>query len=100
MRGRSLAQYEAFPPGDFGSHPAGKPSVRGVRPLPFHCTRHSFITWSLEAGHSVKRVSECVGASVAVIEKNYSHAIPAGGEDLEFLPSSGIKGGDASSGRG
>ena len=48
----------------------------GVRPLPFHCTRHSFITWQLEGGVPTKRVAEWVGASVRVIETHYAHAVP------------------------
>ena len=47
-----------------------------VRPLEFHCTRHTFITWALEAGTPAKRVSEWVGATVEVIERHYAHAIP------------------------
>ncbi len=46
------------------------------RPYPFHSTRHTFITWALEAGTPAKRVSEWVGATVDVIERHYAHAIP------------------------
>jgi hypothetical protein len=56
----------------------------GVRPLPFHCTRHTFITWALEAGTPVKRVSEWVGASVSVIEQTYAHVMPQVAPDLSF----------------
>jgi integrase len=48
---------------------------KGVRPLKFHCTRHTFITWALEAGKPVKRVSEWVGATAEVIHKHYSHVL-------------------------
>jgi integrase len=48
---------------------------KGVRPLKFHCTRHTFITRALEAGKPVKRVSEWVGATPAVILKHYSHIL-------------------------
>jgi len=57
----------------------------GVRPLKFHCTRHTFITWALEAGTPAKRVSEWVGASVAVLEKHYAHVLPQGEIDLSFV---------------
>jgi integrase len=50
---------------------------KGVRLLKFHCTRHTFITWALEAGKPVKRVSEWVGATPAVIHKHYSHILDA-----------------------
>jgi len=57
-----------------------------VRPLELHCTRHSFISWALEAGKSVKRVSAWVGASEEVIFSTYSHLM-ANDDDVEFLGS-------------
>jgi integrase len=56
----------------------------GVRPLKFHSTRHTFITWALEAGTSAKRVSEWVGASVQVLERHYAHVLPLVDADLSF----------------
>jgi integrase len=56
-----------------------------VRPLKLHCTRHTFITWALEAGVPAKRVAEWVGASVAVIEQHYKHVIPTIADDMGFL---------------
>ena len=47
-----------------------------IRPLPFHCTRHTFISWALEGGTPAKRVADWVGATVETIEAHYSHAIP------------------------
>ena len=61
----------------------------GVRPLPFHCTRHTFITWALQAGTPVKRVSEWVGASVSVIEQTYAHVVPQVAPDLSFAAMGG-----------
>ena len=43
-----------------------------------------FITWALEAGAPVKRVSEWVGASVSVIEQTYAHVVPQVALDLSF----------------
>jgi len=57
---------------------------KGVRPLKFHCTRHTFITWALEAGTPVTRIAEWVGASVEVIEKTYRHVLPLDDADLSF----------------
>ncbi len=48
------------------------------------CTRHSFITWALESGTPIKRVSEWVGASVSVIEQTYAHVVPQVTPDLSF----------------
>ena len=57
---------------------------KGVRPLKFHCTRHTFITWALEAGTPITRIAEWVGASVKVIEDTYRHVIPQDDADLSF----------------
>ncbi len=43
-----------------------------------------FITWALESGTPVKRVSEWVGASVSVIERTYAHVMPQVAPDLSF----------------
>ena len=56
----------------------------GVQPLKFHCTRHTFMTWALEAGTPVTRIAEWVGESVEVIEKTYRHALPQDDEDLSL----------------
>ena len=55
-----------------------------ARPLNWHSTRHTFITWALEAGHSPKRVSQWVGASTTVIHSRYEHAVPDQGENMDF----------------
>ncbi len=60
-------------------------AAAGVRPLPFHSTRHTFITWALEAGTPAKRVAEWVGCSVSVLERHYAHLMPADEHDLSFL---------------
>lgn len=75
----------------------------GVRPLPLHATRHSFITWALEAAVPVKRVSEWVGASVAVIERHYAHVLPREATDLGFVAlddSGGFEGSGRAAGGG
>jgi len=56
----------------------------GVRPLKFHCARHTFITWALESGKSTKRVSTWVGASEEVIQSSYSHLLPDD-DGVDFL---------------
>ena len=38
--------------------------TKGVRPLPLHCTRHSFISWALTAATPTKRVSEWCGGAI------------------------------------
>ena len=66
-----------------------KALAAGVRPLKLHCTRHSFVTRALEAGTPAIRVAEWVGASVAVLERHYAHAIPDAEDALAFLDSPG-----------
>jgi integrase len=61
-----------------------KAMAKGARPLKFHCTRHTFITWALEAGTPVTRIAEWVGASVKVIEDTYRHVLPQDDADLGF----------------
>jgi integrase len=57
---------------------------KSVRLLTWHSTRHSFISWALEAGHQVLWVSEIVGAKPPVIFSNYAHVIPQEKRDLSF----------------
>ena len=58
--------------------------TKGVRPLPLHCTRHSFISWALTAATPTKRVSEWCGVSVSVLERTYAHVIPDVEPDVSF----------------
>ena len=60
-------------------------ATEGVRPLSFHSTRHTFITWALEAGTATKHVSERVGASQVVVETSYSHLIEGAPVNLDFV---------------
>ena len=55
-----------------------------TRPLPFHSTRHTFVTWALEAGRAPKLVAQWVGASTAVIHAHYEHALPDSDDSMEF----------------
>jgi len=63
-----------------------KAAIKGVRALPFHCTRHTYITLALEAGMPAKQVSDRVGASVATIEAHYAHAVPVQDDSFTVLP--------------
>ena len=58
-----------------------------IRKLTLHCTRHSFVTWALEAGTPTASVAGWVGCSVRVIEGTYAHVIPhVGGVDFLDRP--------------
>jgi len=58
---------------------------QGVRPFPWHSSRHTFVTWALESGKSVPWVASVVGASKEIILRNYAHAIRSDDEDISFL---------------
>jgi hypothetical protein len=55
-----------------------------------HSLRHTFATLSLEAGRSVKWVSQQLGHRDASLTLNtYAHALPDEETDLSFLPVAG-----------
>jgi len=57
----------------------------GVRPFKLHCTRHTWATYALEAGRSLRRVADVLGhADPAFTLRVYAHAIPAEEGDLSF----------------
>lgn len=60
-----------------------KAGKAGVRPLPFHAARHSFVSWALEDGQNAKRVAEWAGMGVEVLLRVYAHVLPAR-EDVSF----------------
>ena len=61
----------------------GKPLVR---PLSFHCTRHSFASWTLEAGKSIVWLQHALGhASPDTALRRYSHWVRPDQEDMGFL---------------
>jgi integrase len=66
-----------------------------VRPLNFHCTRHTWISWALEAGRSPTWVAEKVAATPAVILETYAHVIPRPAEDLAWAEPVTQRGGTA-----
>ncbi len=62
---------------------AGKPLVR---PLSFHCCRHTFASWSLDAGKSVVWLQHALGhARPETTLRRYSHWVQPEAEDMGFL---------------
>jgi len=60
--------------------------AEGVRPLRFHATRHSWATWALRAGKSVRWVASQLGhADPAFTLRVYAHAMRSEETDLGFL---------------
>ena len=63
---------------------------RNIRTLTMHSLRHTFATLSLEAGRSVKWVSQQLGhRSASLTFDTYSHALPDEEADLSYLPIAG-----------
>lgn len=57
-----------------------------VRPLSFHCTRHTFASWALDASRSVVWLQHALGhASPDTTLRRYSHWVPQEASDLTFL---------------
>ena len=63
---------------------------KNIRTLTMHSLRHTFATLSLEAGRSVKWVSQQLGHRDASLTLNtYAHALPDEETDLSYLPNPG-----------
>ena len=59
--------------------------VRGVRPLKLHCARHTWATFALEAGKSVRWVADVLGhADPTLTLRVYAHAMRDAESDLSF----------------
>jgi integrase len=57
-----------------------------IRPLRFHDARHTFASWALDGGRSIKWVQERLGhASAELTLRTYSHLIPSENDELGFL---------------
>ena len=58
----------------------------GVRDLRFHDTRHTFASWALASGQSIKWVQQMLGHSSAELTlRTYSHLMDQGSGEMEFL---------------
>ena len=57
-----------------------------VRPLHFHCARHTFASWALESGRPIKWVQSTLGhASAEITLRTYSHLMPSTDDEMDFL---------------
>jgi integrase len=64
---------------------------QGVRPLKLHTARHTYATFALDAGRSIRFVSEQLGHSnPAFTLRVYAHAMPAEHGDVEFANFSSV----------
>jgi integrase len=65
---------------------------RGVRPLKLHCARHSWASWALEAGKSVRWVADVLGhADPSLTLRVYAHAMREAESDLSFADLGGTR---------
>ena len=57
-----------------------------VRPLRFHDARHTFASWALESGKSIKWCQHALGhSSPELTLRTYAHLMPSDGNEMEFL---------------
>jgi integrase len=57
-----------------------------LRPLAFHCCRHTFASWALDAGKSITWVQKSLGhADAATTLRCYAHFVPEEKPDMGFL---------------
>ena len=58
----------------------------GVRPLRFHDARHTFASWALASGMSIKQVQAWLGHSSAELTlRTYAHLMPSEGDEMGWL---------------
>lgn len=63
----------------------------GIRPLRFHDSRHTFATWALESGKSIKWVQAMLGhSSPELTLRTYAHLMRAEGDEMDFLDVNGL----------
>jgi integrase len=64
----------------------------GIRPLKLHSTRHSWASWALEAGKSVRWVADVLGhADPSLTLRVYAHAMREAESDLSFADLGGLR---------
>lgn len=57
-----------------------------IRPLSFHCCRHTFASWALDSGKSITWVQHALGHSdPATTLRRYAHFVPEEKPDMGFL---------------
>ncbi len=59
--------------------------LRGVRPLPFHSFRHTFVSWALAAGVDTLWVADQIGDRPETMLRCYAHLVRGTAPDLSFL---------------
>lgn len=58
---------------------------KGIHPLKLHCARHTWATWALTSGKSIRWVADQLGhADPALTLRVYAHRLPEEEEDLSF----------------
>lgn len=68
-----------------------KTVAAGIRPLRFHDARHTFATWALESGKSIKWVQAMLGhSSPELTLRTYAHLMRAEGDEMGFLEEPGL----------
>lgn len=60
-------------------------ALHGVRPLEFHCFRHTYISWALDAHVNMGWLSRQVGDDEETIYGHYKHLVRGSSSDHSFL---------------
>lgn len=61
--------------------------AKGVRPLPFHCWRHTFVSLAMATNRPPGWIARQIGDTVETMLRNYAHFIPGREETHDFLSS-------------
>ena len=57
----------------------------GVRPLQFHCWRHSYVSWALQSGADPAWVAKQIGDRLETMLRHYAHFVPGTPSSHDFL---------------
>lgn len=60
-------------------------ALRGVRPLPFHSWRHTYVSWALAAGEDLAWIARQIGDRIDTMTRSYAHLIPGTSSSHDFL---------------
>lgn len=60
-------------------------TIQAVRPLEFHCTRHTWASWAVDQGWTPAQAAWYIGDTEEVFRKHYSHILKDKHFDLNFF---------------
>lgn len=60
-------------------------AAHGTRPLQFHCWRHTYASWALQAGEDPAWIAKQLGHDVETLLRHYAHFVPGQRSSHAFL---------------